>query len=271
MSSVIVAGNTSGSVTLNAPDVAGTTVITLPSTSGTMALTGGAGTFTTLDASGVATFSAGSASAPAITTTGDTNTGVFFPAADTVSTTTGGTERMRIDSSGNLLVGTTSAADSSGIGFKYISSATAPSVALVGSASTNGTGTGFQMYSTGAGAYRFYVGYGGTVNATSTSISAISDERLKENITDLDLGLSEVLALQPRRYDWKDGKGQDKKNAVGFIAQEFEQVLPNSVGSSKAGDDGIEYKNINYEELIPALVNAIKELKAEIDLLKGVA
>jgi len=52
---------------------------------------------------------AGSASAPSITANGDTNTGIFFPAADTVGITTGGTERARVDSSGNLLVGTTTA------------------------------------------------------------------------------------------------------------------------------------------------------------------
>lgn len=66
-----------------------------------------AGAFTTLSATGVATFSAGSAAAPAITTTGDTNTGIFFPAADTIAFSEGGAESMRIDSSGNLLVGTT--------------------------------------------------------------------------------------------------------------------------------------------------------------------
>ena len=63
----------------------------------------------TLTSTGVNTFPAGSASAPSITTTGDTNTGVFFPAADTAAITTGGSERMRIDSSGRLLVGTTTA------------------------------------------------------------------------------------------------------------------------------------------------------------------
>jgi len=57
----------------------------------------------------IVVFSSGSASAPSITATGDTNTGVFFPTADTIGVATAGSERMRIDSSGNLLVGTTSA------------------------------------------------------------------------------------------------------------------------------------------------------------------
>jgi hypothetical protein len=50
----------------------------------------------------------GSASAPTLTNDGDTNTGLFFPAADTVGITTGGSERLRVDSSGNLGVGSTS-------------------------------------------------------------------------------------------------------------------------------------------------------------------
>ena len=182
----------------------------------------------------------------------------------------GGTERMRIDSSGNLLVGTTNSAGSNGIGVKLHPTG---GVYCVGSSALSDT---YNYFNITAGAYRFYVTNSGVINATSTSITAISDQRLKENVRPLDLGLAEVMALQPRRFDWIEGKGQDKKDAVGFIAQEFETVLPNSVGTSKAGEDGIEYKNINYEELVPTLVKAIqeqqaiiKDLRTELDSLKS--
>jgi hypothetical protein len=68
-----------------------------------------------LTVGGVATFTAGSASAPAITTTGDTNTGIFFPAADTIAFAEGGAEAMRLDSSGNLGLGAAPPAWGSGI------------------------------------------------------------------------------------------------------------------------------------------------------------
>jgi hypothetical protein len=67
---------------------------------------GGTVAATTGSFSGVATFSAGTVSAPAITTTGDTNTGIFFPAADTIAFTEGGVEVARFDSAGNFGIGT---------------------------------------------------------------------------------------------------------------------------------------------------------------------
>jgi hypothetical protein len=133
-----ISGSTSGTTTLQATAVAGTTTLTLPAATDTLVgkattdtltnktLTGAVmnGTLgattpstvaatsitasTTLGVTGVATFSAGTAALPAITTTGDTNTGIFFPAADTIAFTEGGAEAMRIDSDGDVGIGTTS-------------------------------------------------------------------------------------------------------------------------------------------------------------------
>jgi len=66
------------------------------------------GTIPTLVATTLITTGTGTAAAPAIVPTGDTNTGIFFPAADTIAFSEGGTEGMRIDSSGKVLIGTTS-------------------------------------------------------------------------------------------------------------------------------------------------------------------
>jgi hypothetical protein len=102
MASIVVAGDTSGTVTLSAPAVAGTTTLTLPSANGTLVTTASGQTLTSPTISGVSTFAAGTAAAPAITTTGDTNTGMFFPAADTIAFAEGGTEAMRLDSGGRV-------------------------------------------------------------------------------------------------------------------------------------------------------------------------
>jgi hypothetical protein len=86
----------SGTVT----NLTGTASININGTVG--ATTASTGAFTTLSATGVTTVQAGTAAAPAITTSGDTNTGIFFPAADTIAFAEGGAEVMRLDSSSNL-------------------------------------------------------------------------------------------------------------------------------------------------------------------------
>jgi len=99
----------SGSLTANTFSSSGATITggTINSTAigGT---TAAAGKFTTLEATGVTTVQAGTVSAPAITTSGDTNTGIFFPAADTIAFAEGGAEVARFDSSGRLGIGTSS-------------------------------------------------------------------------------------------------------------------------------------------------------------------
>jgi len=177
------------------------------------------------------------------------------------------TERARITSGGEFLVNTANAAGTSGVGVALNPSD--QGVRLVSASTTNSTET-LSVYSTGATAYRFYVGWGGTVYATNTTISAISDQRFKENISDLDVGLDAVLALKPRKFDWKEGKGKDIKGDRGFIAQEFEQVFPDLVDEWRdPAPEGEEpYKSVR-QDLIPVLVKAIQEQQAMIKSLEA--
>jgi len=115
-----------GTYTMTAPVITGGTITGVALTGNTFTspvITGGSinntpigattantGAFTTVSASGVATFSAGTSSDPAITTTGDTNTGVFFPAADTIAFVEGGTESLRLLSTGAVSFGSSGTA-----------------------------------------------------------------------------------------------------------------------------------------------------------------
>jgi hypothetical protein len=191
----------------------------------------------------------------------------FVQSTNTSGTPTwAATAAMTLDASGNLLVGKTALGLAVGTSIDANTS-TGSGVRVVSSASTS-SADGFQMYSTGAGAYRFYVSFNGTISATTTTISAISDARFKENVRDLDAGLAEVMALKPRLYDWKEGKGADVKNARGFIAQEFEEVFPDLIDEWKdPAPEGEEpYKSVRAD-IIPVLVKAIQEQQALITSL----
>jgi len=141
---------------------------TFGSTGATTLATGGGATTVggTLGVTGVATFSAGTLSLPAITTTGDTNTGIFFPAADTVATTVGGVEGTRLTSTG-LGIGTTLPASK-----LHIESASAESF-RIGYSSTKTARLGvtsagdLQVY-----AYDSAVGYKNILLAVDTTTSA---------------------------------------------------------------------------------------------------
>lgn len=91
MSKIALAGNASGTgtITLESPNTNTDFTINLPAASGTLVTTGG-----------TVTFGAGTAAAPSITNTNDTNTGIYFPAQDTIGFTEGGVESFRLNSSG---------------------------------------------------------------------------------------------------------------------------------------------------------------------------
>jgi hypothetical protein len=137
-----------------------------------------------LTVGGVATFTAGTASAPAITTTGDTNTGIFFPAADTIAFAEGGAEAMRLDSSGNLGLGVTPSAWSTNkaiqlpdIGFY---GSTGPYVQMIANAYYNGTNytriTANQatMYAQAVGQHQWHTVGSSTAGSTFTFTQAMT-------------------------------------------------------------------------------------------------
>tara|TARA_R110002072_G_C7648330_1_gene508482 strand:- start:140 stop:589 length:450 start_codon:yes stop_codon:yes gene_type:complete len=115
---------------------------------------------------------------------------------------------------------------------------------------TRGTNNAFLMNG-GSGYVTFYGGHGNS-----------SDRLLKKNIEDSNYGLEAVNNLKPRRFFWKD-ETVSKQKQIGFIAQEVEEVLPESVRGYE-GD-----KSIIDNSLISVLTKAIQELSQEVTALKA--
>ena len=184
----------------------------------------------------------------------------------TPSTDTNGSERMRITSGGELLIGKTSTGLTTNGVVIYN---TNPNSGQIFSSIPNSANS-YHIWDTTNGAFRFYVSGGGTIFATNTTISSLSDERLKENIQDLDIGLDAIMALRPRKYDWKKESGNSSKNVRGFIAQEVESIFPDLIdewrNDNKDGN-ATTYKSLR-QDFIPILVKAIQEQQSQIEELK---
>jgi hypothetical protein len=90
-----------------------------------------------------------------------------------------------------------------------------------------------------------------------------SDQRLKDNITKIDDPLAKVISISGNTFDWNE-KSDKSGHDVGVIAQEVLEVLPEAVTTRNDG-----YLAVDYHKIIPLLIEAIKELKTEIDELKG--
>ena len=100
-----------------------------------------------------------------------------------------------------------------------------------------------------------------------------SDKKLKENITPIVNALQKLNQINGVEFDWnkdfiEQSGGEDgyfvRKHDVGVIAQEIETVLPEAVATRSDGT-----KAVNYEKIVPLLIEAIKELKVEVDRLKN--
>ena len=133
-----------------------------------------------------------------------------------------------------------------------------------------GTVVPFQTASLGVGTTPD--GITGDIRATGNIIAYYSsDSRLKENIVPIVGALDKVLNISGNTYDWTDEYiarhgGEDgyfiRKHDVGVIAQEIEAVLPEAVADRQDG-----FKAVNYEKIVPLLIQAIKELSAKVDSL----
>jgi hypothetical protein len=181
--------------------------------------------------------------------------------------TNGVNERARIDSSGNLLVGTTDTdlgytdGDDSGVvidgasGSIQIARSSHYAKLYINTKNNEGALVDFHKDGTKVGSI--------THNGSSAvSYNTTSDERLKENIQDTTHTV-DINDLQVREFDWKvDGSHQ----RYGFIAQELETVYPEAVHSPEDAD---EMMSVDYSKLVPLLVKEIQTLKAEIKELKA--
>ena len=169
--------------------------------------------------------------------------------------------RMMINSSGIIIIGTTSANNSStnlqvegtaGFGQMTLRYSNAASGRhwRVGPDSSNN----FIIYNeNNIGAY---IGY------SATSWTANSDERLKNINSNIENAIKNLMTLRTVNYSWKSDKS--KKENLGLIAQDVEKVFPQLIDINNEGMLGVR-----YTDLIPVLVKAIQELSAKVTALEN--
>jgi len=110
---------------------------------------------------------------------------------------------------------------------------------------TGGIGASGNIYSSG--------------DITATNFYALSDLALKQNVVNIENPMAKLMGISGVSFKWK----KNKSKAVGIIAQDVEKVLPEAVST-----DGQGYKVVSYDSLIPLLIESVKSLKTELDLLK---
>jgi hypothetical protein len=172
---------------------------------------------------------------------------------------TAGSERLRIDDSGRLLLGTASVFDG----------AYTLQVQVTGSTG----GIIIEPEANNYTAMRFNNASGTQVGdivggASSTSYNTSSDHRLKENVTDVTDGITRVKQLEPKRFNFI---ADPDKTVDGFLAHEAQAVVPEAVTGThnEVDDDGnAVMQGIDQSKLVPLLTAALKEAITKIETLE---
>jgi hypothetical protein len=188
-----------------------------------------------------------------------------------LSFATANSERMRIDSSGNVIVNSTAQL---GIGKFSVLFAGSSNNGIELQDSTTTTGAVFSGFRNSAGTLIGSISRNTTTNAVLYNTS--SDYRLKENITPLTNALDKISALKPCKWTWKDCDGIEGE---GFIAHEVQEVIPAAVSGEKDAVDeegNIKAQGMDASYLVATLTAAIQEqqtiiteLKSRIEALEG--
>jgi hypothetical protein len=262
----ITANSISGNgVALSAINASNLTSGTVDNARTTASSSNGASTIVLRDAGGA--FAAGG-----ITATSISGNGSALTAINASSITTGTLDNARTTASSSNGASTIVTRDSNGSFTANVGTFTTVAGTLSTAAQTNITSVGSlgstQISSLGVGTAAS--GTTGEIRATNNVTAYYSsDERLKDNVQVIANALAKVLQIRGVEFDWNNlDEPEDgyfvRKHDVGVIAQEIEKVIPEVVGTRENG-----MKAVKYDRIIPLLIEAIKELKAEVDALKG--